>query len=73
MSSHTHFAWSTENELAYIATLGQTSEKTQALPRQALLANYFHAMRQRKNWEGMNRTTVMKAIHAAMVEAANAA
>lgn len=72
MSSHTHFAWSTSDELAYITSLDQARADAQRLTRREMLARYFHATRQRKNLGGMDRTAVMKAIHAAMVETDNA-
>jgi hypothetical protein len=67
-----HEAWGTQSELAYIATIGQTSEHTRGMPRRELLQRYFLAMKKRANWDGLDRTTVLYAIYAALRGAADA-
>ena len=67
-----HEAWGTQSELAYIAKIGQYSEHTRGMPRRDLLERYFHAMRKRAIWDGLDRTAILYAIYAAMRGATNA-
>ena len=67
-----HEAWGTQSELHYIEHLGQHSERTKGMPRRELLERYFHAMRKRKIWDGLDRVAVLHAIYAAMRGAADA-
>ena len=65
-------AWTTANELAYISRIGMESEGTQKIPQSELLKNYFHAMQQRRRWEGLQRDVVLKAIYNEMMAALDA-
>lgn len=66
MNPNRRHIWSTDHEISYIRTMG--SHSAQKISRHELLKNYFHAMQRRANWEGMNRSEIMKAIYKAMTQ-----
>lgn len=63
---NSHSAWSNDDELRYIASIGTYGEPVKDVSRYELLKNYFYAMQRRKKWGSLNREKIMPAIYAAM-------
>jgi hypothetical protein len=58
-----HDAWSTENEIAWLKTIGQSAVDHRMPDRVELLKNYIEGARKRKRWAPMDRATVLVAAH----------
>jgi hypothetical protein len=69
MSYHPH-AWSTTNELAFIARLGRISPHGPAVGRRELLRRYFQSLLLRERWGDLDPDRVVAAAQTALLEAA---
>jgi hypothetical protein len=52
----------TEDELLFIAGIGQYHESTRAIPKEVMLKRFLNANMHRENWNDMDKYTIINAI-----------